>query len=83
MQWPPPSGAGNFAGEEVKDGDWPANWAVIAGYRDGYPRTSPVGQAGSGEAVAPRAPHPAATIENSIPAARSAPARRVPAGLTT
>jgi formylglycine-generating enzyme required for sulfatase activity len=41
--WPPPSGAGNYAGEEVKNGDWPSNWSVIEGYNDGYPRTSPVG----------------------------------------
>lgn len=42
-QWPPPPGAGNYAGEEVKDGEWPADYQVIAGYRDGYARTSPVG----------------------------------------
>jgi uncharacterized caspase-like protein/formylglycine-generating enzyme required for sulfatase activity len=41
--WPPPSGAGNYAGEEAKIGNWPAGWPVIAGYKDGYPRTSPVG----------------------------------------
>jgi formylglycine-generating enzyme required for sulfatase activity len=41
--WPPPKGAGNYAGEEVKNGDWPSNWSVIEGYNDGYPRTSPVG----------------------------------------
>jgi formylglycine-generating enzyme required for sulfatase activity len=41
--WPPPSGAGNYAGEEAKIGDWPSWWSVIAGYKDGYPRTSPVG----------------------------------------
>jgi formylglycine-generating enzyme required for sulfatase activity len=41
--WPPPAGAGNYAGEEVKNGDWPSEWAVIEGYNDGYPRTSPVG----------------------------------------
>lgn len=42
-QWPPPPGAGNYAGEEVKDGEWPADYQVIAGFRDGYARTSPVG----------------------------------------
>ncbi len=42
-QWPPPDGAGNYAGSEAKDGNWPTNWPVIDGYRDGYPRTSPVG----------------------------------------
>jgi hypothetical protein len=41
--WPPPAGAGNYAGEEAKIGDWPAGWTVIEGYNDGYPRTSPVG----------------------------------------
>jgi formylglycine-generating enzyme required for sulfatase activity len=41
--WPPPVGAGNYAGEEAKIGDWPAEWAVIEGYNDGYARTSPVG----------------------------------------
>ena len=42
-EWPPPKGAGNYAGEEAKTGDWPAVWQVIEGYNDGYPRTSPVG----------------------------------------
>jgi formylglycine-generating enzyme required for sulfatase activity len=42
-QWPPPAGAGNYAGEEAKNADWPANFTVIEGYRDGYERTSPVG----------------------------------------
>jgi formylglycine-generating enzyme required for sulfatase activity len=42
--WPPPSGAGNYAGEEVNNGDWPfSRRSVIEGYNDGYPRTSPVG----------------------------------------
>ena len=41
--WPPPVGAGNYAGEEAKIGDWPTDSAVIEGYYDGYPRTSPVG----------------------------------------
>ncbi len=41
-QWPPPKGAGNYGGEESKV-DVPADWAVISGYHDGYPRTSPVG----------------------------------------
>ena len=41
-QWPPPYGAGNYAGEESK-ADAPANWAVISGYNDGFARTSPVG----------------------------------------
>ena len=42
-EWPPPKGAGNYAGEEAKTGNWPARWSVIEGYNDGYPRTSPVG----------------------------------------
>jgi formylglycine-generating enzyme required for sulfatase activity len=41
--WPPPAGAGNYAGEEAKNGDWPSQFQVIGGYNDGYPRTSPVG----------------------------------------
>ncbi|MBM3882789.1 MAG: formylglycine-generating enzyme family protein [Verrucomicrobia bacterium] len=41
-QWPPPRGAGNYAGSEARTGDWPANWATIE-YRDDYPRTAPVG----------------------------------------
>jgi hypothetical protein len=42
-EWPPPKGAGNYAGEESKIGKEPSHWAVIKGYNDGYPRTSPVG----------------------------------------
>jgi len=41
--WPPPVGAGNYAGEEGQNGDSPADFQVIEGYNDGYPRTSPVG----------------------------------------
>jgi formylglycine-generating enzyme required for sulfatase activity len=41
--WPPAPGSGNYAGEEARDSKWPADGMVIAGYRDGYPRTSPVG----------------------------------------
>jgi formylglycine-generating enzyme required for sulfatase activity len=41
--WPPPAGAGNYAGEEAKNGDWPSAEPVIEGYNDGYPGTSPVG----------------------------------------
>jgi formylglycine-generating enzyme required for sulfatase activity len=41
--WPPPSGAGNYCGEESRIGKEPKQWSVIAGYSDGYPRTSPVG----------------------------------------
>jgi formylglycine-generating enzyme required for sulfatase activity len=42
-QWPPPAGAGNFAGEEILDANWPSNSPCIHGYRDGFARTSPVG----------------------------------------
>jgi formylglycine-generating enzyme required for sulfatase activity len=42
-QWPPPAGVANYAGEEVRDAEWPAKYTVIEGYRDGYARTSPVG----------------------------------------
>jgi len=41
--WPPPEGAGNYAGEESRLGNEPRYWGVITGYRDNYPRTSPVG----------------------------------------
>jgi hypothetical protein len=41
--WPPPSETGNYAGSEDKDRDWPSAYETIAGYRDGYARTSPVG----------------------------------------
>jgi formylglycine-generating enzyme required for sulfatase activity len=41
--WPPPVGAGNYAGEDAKIGDWPTDSLVIEGYNDGFPRTSPVG----------------------------------------
>jgi Sulfatase-modifying factor enzyme 1 len=42
--FPPPAGAGNYAGEEAKNADWPSSgWSIIEGYNDRYPRTSPVG----------------------------------------
>jgi len=41
--WPPPSGAGNYAGIETRDRDWPSHYDIIEGYRDAYARTSPVG----------------------------------------
>lgn len=40
---PPPSVAGNYAGQEARDADWPANSGIIAGHDDKFPRTSPVG----------------------------------------
>ncbi len=42
-KWPPPPGARNYAGSEAADGNWPSDWKPIEGYRDGHPRTSPVG----------------------------------------
>ena len=42
-QWPPPRGAGNYAGTEARDANWPANFSVIDGYKDDFARTSPVG----------------------------------------
>ncbi len=42
-QWPPPQGAGNYAGSEAKDAKWPSFLTTIDGYTDGYPHTSPVG----------------------------------------
>jgi formylglycine-generating enzyme required for sulfatase activity len=42
-EWPPPQGAGNFAGEESRIGNEPSNWSVIGGYNDEWPRASPVG----------------------------------------
>ncbi len=46
-EWPPPVGAGNYAGEEsrplLKSGKFPWLGGVLGGYRDGYPATAPVG----------------------------------------
>jgi formylglycine-generating enzyme required for sulfatase activity len=45
-QFPPPAGAGNYAGAELRAPgvDWPANLPTIpGGFADGFPRTSPVG----------------------------------------
>ena len=48
--WPPPAGAGNYAGIESGIGDIPEPWGIVTdpreaqpGYEDAYPRTSPVG----------------------------------------
>jgi formylglycine-generating enzyme required for sulfatase activity len=41
--WPPSNDAGNYAGSEAKNADWPSSWSIIDGFRDGYPRTAPVG----------------------------------------
>ena len=41
--WPPPEGAVNLAGEEVRDdGRWFTKDGFLEGYRDDYPRTGPV-----------------------------------------
>jgi len=42
-KFPPPAGAGNYAGSEARTGSWPSDWPTIEGYRDEFPRTSPVG----------------------------------------
>ncbi len=42
FEWPPPPGVVNFAGKEAQDGHWPPNRGTIRGFRDAYPRTSPV-----------------------------------------
>jgi len=41
-QWPPPQGAGNFAGEELTGARLPFS-GLIPGYKDAHLRTSPVG----------------------------------------
>jgi formylglycine-generating enzyme required for sulfatase activity len=42
-KFPPPAGAGNYAGSEAEPQTVWADWKPIEGYRDEYPRTSPVG----------------------------------------
>lgn len=44
-QWPPPPGAGNYAGAELRTApgaDWPATWRTLPN-NDGFARTAPVG----------------------------------------
>jgi formylglycine-generating enzyme required for sulfatase activity len=41
--WPPPNRAGNYAGDDTVDENWPKDWKVIKGRQDGFARTSPVG----------------------------------------
>ena len=38
--WPPPANAGNYAGSEAKAGA-PDGWAVLANFREAFPRTRP------------------------------------------
>ena len=42
-EWPPPAGAGNYAGEEAHDMHWPEKVATINHYKDNFARTAPVG----------------------------------------
>ncbi len=46
-QWPPPEGAGNYAGEELQpllaEGKYSTIKSVITGYRDGFQTTAAVG----------------------------------------
>jgi formylglycine-generating enzyme required for sulfatase activity len=46
-RWPPPPGAGNYAGTEVRAMAWPEDGSAMADYSDGYARTSPVGSFGT------------------------------------
>lgn len=48
-KWPPPAGAGNYAGSEARTRSWPSSWLTIEGYQDGYARTSPVGSFAANE----------------------------------
>ena len=41
--WPPPLGGGNYSGEEAIGHEMAKDQKVIAGYRDGYQETAPVG----------------------------------------
>ena len=42
-QWPPPSGSGNYRGEETRKNPLPDGREPIKGYTDGFDRTAPVG----------------------------------------
>lgn len=42
-KFPPPSGAGNYAGSEVLTHGWPPSYPTDVGYRDDFLRTAPVG----------------------------------------
>lgn len=49
--FPPPGGAGNYAGSETRPDDWPSasDRKIIDGYRDEYPRISPAGSFSANE----------------------------------
>ncbi len=41
--WPPPRGAGNYSGDEAAGHETWKGQSILAGYRDGFPETAPVG----------------------------------------
>jgi formylglycine-generating enzyme required for sulfatase activity len=41
--WPPPPGAGNYLGKEIRASASRKDWPVIENYRDGFAQTAPVG----------------------------------------
>ena len=41
--WPPPASAGNYAGTEATNSDWPEDWKTLDGFKDAFPQTAPVG----------------------------------------
>jgi len=41
--WPPPSGAGNYSGEEASGYETWRGQKILTGYRDAYPQIAPVG----------------------------------------
>ena len=41
--WPPPTGAGNYSGGEVLGREMSKDQKIVAGYRDAFPETAPVG----------------------------------------
>jgi serine/threonine protein kinase/formylglycine-generating enzyme required for sulfatase activity len=42
--WPPPDAYGNYADSTAADHEGPTSSRIIAGYADGFPRTSPAGE---------------------------------------
>ena len=43
IAWPPPPGSGNYSGEEAAGHEQWRNQTILAGYRDAFPTTAPVG----------------------------------------